>query len=113
MVNPPAIGYLRKDVSGAHQQWDEAQMRSLAKRLGYRLTKTVTFGAQTDNPLQRLMNVIENVAAEAVLTPSLTHFGGEIPDVLVKAADVITVQPETTYARWIIPPDAPADMGSR
>lgn len=88
-------------------------MQSLAKRLGYRLTKTVTFGAHTDDPVQRLVNVVESVAAEAVLTPSLSHFGGEIPDVLVKAADVITVDPEQTYARWIIPPDAPADMGSR
>jgi hypothetical protein len=31
---PTAIGYVRKDISGTRQQWDETQVRSLARRLG-------------------------------------------------------------------------------
>ncbi|MCU1640932.1 MAG: hypothetical protein JWN03_1207 [Nocardia sp.] len=88
-------------------------MRSLAKRLGYRLLKTIVFSERTDKPLQRLIDVVQNTSAEAVFVPSLDHLGGQVPDVLVRVADVITVTPERTYARWIIPPDAPADMGSR
>ncbi|MFJ9743541.1 hypothetical protein [Streptomyces sp. NPDC101166] len=110
---PTAIGYLRGDVSGMRQQWDEVQNRSLAKRLGYTLTRTVVFSERTDDPIQRLINVVRRTAAEAVFVPGLDHFGGVVPDELVRAADVITVEPEATYARWAIPPDASAEMRIR
>ncbi|WP_245568622.1 hypothetical protein [Nocardia concava] len=46
--------------------------------------------------------------------PSLEHFeNGGVPGDLVERADVITVSPEQTFARWLIPPDGAADMGSR
>lgn len=36
------------------------------------------------------------------------HFGGEVPPELVKVVDVITVEPQKTYARW-----APGCSGGR
>ncbi|MEC3919300.1 hypothetical protein [Nocardia sp. CDC160] len=95
-----AIGYLRTDVSGHSQQWDETRMRSLAARLGYNLRKTVAFSEHTHEPIQRLVNVVRNLGAEAVIVPGPQHFDRhEVPPELVQVADVITVDPETTYAR--------------
>ncbi|MEU1426457.1 hypothetical protein ABZ412_05195 [Nocardia sp. NPDC005746] len=101
---PSAIGYLRHDVSGAQQQWDEAQIQHLARRLGYDLCKTVVFGPETDRPLVRVRTLVSRMEADAVIIPSLAHFGGHIPDDIVQVADIITVSPENTYARWAIPP---------
>jgi hypothetical protein len=91
---------LRKDISGISQTWDETQIRSVAKRLGYELTKTVVFGPETDSPLSRLLNVVRRVDVDAVIVPGVQHFGGEVPADLVSAVDVVTVRPENTYARW-------------
>ncbi|MEV6555013.1 hypothetical protein AB0M22_04795 [Nocardia sp. NPDC051756] len=101
---PTAIGYLRRDVSGVSQVWDETQIRSVAKRLGYELTKIVVFGAQTEQPVQQLLNAIERVDADAVVMPNLTHLADEL-DRVVRVCDVITVNPENTYARWVLPTD--------
>ncbi|MEC3952522.1 hypothetical protein VMT65_05715 [Nocardia sp. CDC153] len=96
-----AIGYIRTDVAGLQQPWNESEIRSLAKRLGYNLRKTVTFSAQTDKPVYRLKVILERLGTvEAVFTPSVAHFDGEIPAELVQVADVITVHPEQTFARW-------------
>lgn len=101
MSRPDALGYLRKDISGVRQQWDEQQIRSLAKRYGYNLRKTITFGPDTDRPEFRLCNVVAGLEVDAVLVPSAAHFDdGEVPAELVKLTDVITVDPEHTYARW-------------
>ncbi|WP_433656509.1 hypothetical protein ACQPW1_35140 [Nocardia sp. CA-128927] len=101
---PTAIGYLRRDVSGVSQVWDETQIRSVAKRLGYELAKIVVFGAQTDDPIPQLLNTIERVDADAVVTPALAHLGDEL-DQVVRVCDVITVNPENTYARWALSAD--------
>ncbi|MEU1427053.1 hypothetical protein ABZ412_08220 [Nocardia sp. NPDC005746] len=110
---PTAIGYLRSDVSGARQPWDEAQNRSIASRLGYAVAKTVVFSEHIEDPIRRLINVVGRMHAEAVVVPSLEHFGGSVPHELVQVVDLITVDPHDTYARWIIPPDAAAEMRSR
>ncbi|WP_051175524.1 hypothetical protein [Nocardia exalbida] len=97
---PTAIGYLRRDVSGVSQTWDEIQIRSVAMRFGYELAKTVVFGPETDSPLSRLLNVIRRTDVDAVIAPGLKHFGFEVPSELVEVADVVTVNPQRTYARW-------------
>ncbi|GAB2710479.1 hypothetical protein [Nocardia thraciensis] len=98
---PAAIGYLRKDVSGFRQGWDEARIRSLAKRLGYNLCKTITFGENTEKPDCRLRIIVARLGVDAVIVPSPGHFEArEVPADLVSVVDVITVDPEHTYARW-------------
>ncbi|MGW0247737.1 hypothetical protein ACWDYH_13985 [Nocardia goodfellowii] len=101
---PTAIGYLRQDVSGASQQWDETQMRALAKKLGYDYAKTIVFTRCTENRLLRLIQVVERVDAEAVFVPTATHFSDHVPPELIQFCDVITVSPLETYARRIAPP---------
>lgn len=109
-MRPPAIGYLRTDVSGARRVWHEIQIRTVAERLGYRLAKTIVFGEFTADPISKLIAVVEKAEADAVVIPSAEHVGGDIPEALVSAADVITVSPEATYARRlanIFDPPAP------
>ncbi|MEV0295695.1 hypothetical protein [Nocardia sp. NPDC050710] len=97
---PTAIGYLRKDVSGASQQWDEIQIRSRAKTLGYSLAKTVTFSATTDDPEMRLRNVVQALDADAVIAPSLAHFDGEVPETLVRLCELNVIAPRAaSYTR--------------
>ncbi|WP_280268093.1 hypothetical protein [Nocardia wallacei] len=96
-----ALGYLRKDVSRQRQQWDEAQIRALARRLGYNLRKTITFGEHTTDPVRQLTAAVTHMAADAIIVPSIDHFDDNmVPADLVRIADVITIAPERTYARW-------------
>ncbi|MFE3081716.1 hypothetical protein [Nocardia tengchongensis] len=97
---PTALGYRRSDISGDHWRWEEQRMRSLAKRLGYTLLKTVVFSDKTDRPVERLGNVARNLKVDAVIVPGPQHFEGHgMPADIVQIVDVITVDPESTYAR--------------
>ncbi|NKX88312.1 hypothetical protein DFR75_1011278 [Nocardia ignorata] len=98
-MKPPAIGYLRRDISGVAQSWDETQIRSLAERLGYRFTKTVAFSDRTTDPLGRLLDVVAATSAAAVVMPSLAHLGDDFPHTLLAACDIVTVAPEVTHTR--------------
>lgn len=112
MTKSMALGYLRKDKSGVRQQWDEAQMLSLAWRFGYFLHKTVVFGPFVEDPIGELVCVVERVGAEAVFVPSAEHFDGCVPRSLVSVVDVVTVVPRYTYARWAtgaLPPELDGD----
>ncbi|MEC3958901.1 hypothetical protein VMT65_38110 [Nocardia sp. CDC153] len=102
---PTALGYLRTDVSGIGQQWDESEIRSLAKRYGYDFADMVIYDPNSDRPpLARLKAQATRLDAEAVFVPSLKHFDdGEPPGSLVQKLDVVTVHPEQTYARRAMP----------
>lgn len=100
-MKPVAIGYLHKGISGTAQAWDETRIRSLARRLGYDLSKIVTFTDRVDNPMKRLLITVGSTGAEAVFVPSRKHLGGEVPASLVNACDVVEVDTETTHARTL------------
>ncbi|MFI1913630.1 hypothetical protein [Nocardia sp. NPDC020380] len=112
---PTAVGYVRSDISGARQAWDEERIRSRAKRLGYDFAKIVVADARSGGQAQGggallagLKSTLRRLDAEAVIVPSAKHFAGEqVPSDLVQLVDVITVEPEETYARWAIPPIPP------
>ncbi|WP_405485131.1 hypothetical protein [Nocardia sp. NBC_00511] len=99
------LGYLRTDVSGVAQLWDETRIRRLAERLGYDLAEVVVFDPSSGRPpLARLKAQANRLDAEAVIVPSPGHFAdGEIPGDLVQRLDVITVSPEETHARRPMP----------
>lgn len=103
---PICLGYLRTDVSGISQLWDETCIRRLAARLGYDFTQLVVYDPNSGRPpLARLKTQATRLEAEAVIVPGLTHFDkGEIPASLVGQLDVITCAPEQTYARRAVPP---------
>ncbi|MFF5036626.1 hypothetical protein [Nocardia salmonicida] len=98
-MKPIAIGYLRSDISGTAQNWDEIRIRSLAKRYGYDLAKTIVFTPRTPDPITRLITTAHRTAAEAIFTPHLAHLGTELPSIIIRTCDVITVDDENTYAR--------------
>lgn len=96
-----AIGYVRRDVSRARQPWDEIQIRSVAKRLGYNLRKTVVFTSSVPEPERRLGELADRSGIDAIIVPSVEHFSDRhVPAELVQIVDVITTVPECTYARW-------------
>ncbi|GAB2539455.1 hypothetical protein [Nocardia heshunensis] len=103
---PTALGYVRTDVSGVSQQWDETEIRRLAARYGYDFADMVLYDPASGRPpLARLKAQATRLNAEAVFVPSLEHFEeGEVPGALVQKLDVVTVHPESTYARRAMPP---------
>lgn len=97
---PKTIGYLRSDVSGTQQRWHELQIRDAAKTHSRNLAKIVVFGPHTDDPVGRLLNVVERVQATVVIVPSANHFDeNKIPARLLAAVEVVTISPESTFAR--------------
>ncbi|MFE3261822.1 hypothetical protein ACFXPS_41845 [Nocardia sp. NPDC059091] len=97
---PKAIGFIRRDVSGSHQAWDETQIRSLAARSGYNLCKVVAFGPATDSPIQRLRTAVLRTGAVAVFVPSLSHFGGDVVPIEIReVADVTAADTEERSTR--------------
>ncbi|MGF0319869.1 hypothetical protein [Nocardia fluminea] len=46
-----------------------------------------------------MITTARRTAAETVFTPHLGHLGTELPTILIRTCDVITVDDETTYAR--------------
>ncbi|MEC3917484.1 hypothetical protein [Nocardia sp. CDC160] len=114
---PTCLGYLRTDVSGLAQLWDQSQIRNLATRLGYDFADMVIYDPRFGRPpLARLKAQATRLDAEAVIVPSPKHFeGAEIPGTLVQQLDVITVTPEETYARRMMPPlrDFPSARADR
>ncbi|MFJ4654670.1 hypothetical protein ACIP5Y_25645 [Nocardia sp. NPDC088792] len=103
---PTALGYLRTDMSGTGQLWDESQVRKLAARLGYDFSGMILYDPRSGRPpLARLKAQATRLSAEAVVVPGPEHFeNGQIPGSLVRQLDVITVHPEETYARRAMPP---------
>lgn len=97
---PRAIGFLRTDIAGSHQKWLETTMRSLAKRLGYDLCKTIALSAKTDDPVGLLLDQVERSQAEAVIVPGRVHLDGHIERVM-RRADVI-FDADDVEARWPI-----------
>jgi hypothetical protein len=97
---PRAIGFLRTDIAGSHQKWMETTMRSLAKRLGYELCKTIALSAKTDDPIGLLLDQIERTRAEAVIVPGRAHLDGHIERVMRRADVVFDV--DDVEARWPI-----------
>lgn len=94
----PALGYLRADISGVHQSWDEIRMRNLASRLGYDLSKIIVFSENTADRIDRLLFAVARNRAEAVFVPSREHLDGQVE--LVKASVDIIFDSHDVEARW-------------
>lgn len=98
-MKPTAIGFMRADISGVSKPWDQIQIRTTGERFGYEVIKTIEFTAHTADPVDQLIRAVARDKVKAVVVPSVEHLGGEIPARLLDAIDVITVAPQTVYAR--------------
>ncbi|WP_052314550.1 hypothetical protein [Nocardia thailandica] len=95
-----AIGYIRTDISGVGQVWDEEQMRCAADDQGYDLRKTIAFSATTFDPVARLTAIAADLGVDAVLTPSFAHLGDVVPERLIRVCAVVVVDPLVVYPRF-------------
>jgi len=101
----PALGYLRADLSGVRQPWDEIRMRHLAPRLGYNLRKTIVFTAATDNRIEQLLAQIERHGARALFVPHPRHLDGRVEEIRAGVGVVVDLEdePAPTAIERVIP----------
>ena len=87
-----ALGFAHPDSNVS--EWDLAQVRRLARRLGYRLV----WPPETSRI--PLVDQVRAVGAEAVIAPSTDHLGPVTLQAVMCVADVETVRPRLSFARW-------------
>ncbi|MGY4101605.1 hypothetical protein ACW2Q0_18920 [Nocardia sp. R16R-3T] len=92
-MKPVALAWIDYDNSAA-PQWEAAQVQRLARRLGYRLV-------WPERPaLLPLADQVRNAGADAVILPAPDHVGPLELDGLMHVADIETVCPRLSFARW-------------
>lgn len=94
-MKPIAVGWIDYDRSTS-PDWDAAQVQRLAKRLGYAL-----IWPQECSPLP-LSEQVRNADAEALITPTPDHIDPLTLNAVMHFADVETVSPRLSFARWSI-----------
>ena len=87
-----ALGYVHPESAAI--DWDMAQIRRLARHLGYSLVWP---------PLESRIPLVDQVretCADAVIAPSPDHLGIMTLHALMCVADVETCTPRLSFARW-------------
>ncbi|PPJ24206.1 hypothetical protein C5E45_28270 [Nocardia nova] len=92
-----ALGWVHPE--SAALDWDIAQVRRLARHLGYRLV----WPPETSRI--PLADQARTAGADAVITPSTEHLGILTLHAVMGVADVETVTPRLSFARWPAKPD--------
>ncbi|AHH21280.1 hypothetical protein NONO_c65100 [Nocardia nova SH22a] len=89
---PSALGWIDPEVSGS-PEWDAAQIRRLARRLGYALI-------WPDDFVVPLVDYVRGADVDAVLVPAPACLcAGEL-DALMHVVDIETVWPRMSFVRW-------------
>ncbi|MFE5290309.1 hypothetical protein ACFRAQ_35615 [Nocardia sp. NPDC056611] len=88
-----AIGLLRRDVSGASWQDDEAAIHAVAQECGTRVVLVVLADSARwgDHLVNHLLNLIYGEDADDLIVPTIDHLYSSELRALVKLADVICV----------------------
>lgn len=93
MSRPIAFGWIDYDSSRA-PEWHRAQIQHLAQRLGYHLVW----------PCERSVLPVayqaRNADADLVILPAPDHLGPLELNTVMDTADVETVLPRLSFARW-------------
>ncbi|WP_433682234.1 hypothetical protein [Nocardia sp. CA-119907] len=90
---PTALGWVDFGVSSA-ADWDVAQVRRLAQRLGYALTWP------SELSLLPLVDQVRCADVDAVIAPSLEHLNVLAVNAIMSVADVEIVLPRLSFHRW-------------
>ncbi|CCF64900.1 hypothetical protein [Nocardia cyriacigeorgica] len=90
-----ALGWIDHDISSA-PDWDRAQIRRLALRLGYQLVWPC------EHSVLRPADQVRNAQAELVILPAPDHLGPLELNAVMEIADVEIVLPRLSFARWTI-----------
>ncbi|PSR69492.1 hypothetical protein C8258_05310 [Nocardia sp. MDA0666] len=89
---PVALGWVHPESPCL--DWDIAQVRRLAERLGYR---PVWVPEASRIPLA---DQVRAAGAEVVIAPSTEHFDFLALNSVMAVADVETVNPRLSFSRW-------------
>ncbi|WP_280400075.1 hypothetical protein [Nocardia carnea] len=90
---PIALGWIDHDSSTA-PDWEAAQVQRLARQLGYRLVWPDPCS------LLPLRDLVRDAGADVVILPSPDHLGPLQLNAVMHIADVETVLPRLSFARW-------------
>ncbi|WP_280487065.1 hypothetical protein [Nocardia farcinica] len=94
-AHPTAFGWIALEVS-RWPEGDKAAIRRLARHLGYRL--------YWPRPsVLPLIDQIRSADVDAVLTPSPAHLDMIQLNAIMSIADVETLHPRLSFARWATP----------
>ncbi|MEV5834971.1 hypothetical protein [Nocardia sp. NPDC052112] len=88
-----ALGWIDLDVT-VTPDWDAAQVRRLARRLGYVLVRP------RDASLIPLVDQVRNADVDALIVPSPAHLDVIQLHAVMCLADVETACPRMSFARW-------------
>lgn|GEM_PF-5741054 len=88
---PRAVVYLRKDLSPCWQ-WHETQCKSLARRYGYTVDRTIWFTGRDRARMSRLLHECQRHRCEAVFVPSLDHLDPDATLLLSNGLQITTVE---------------------
>lgn len=89
---PTALAWISDEASEA-PELDAARLRILARRLGYTLI-------WPDASLVPLPDLVRDADVDAVLTPSTDHLDALTLNAVMCLADVETVLPRLSFAKW-------------
>jgi hypothetical protein len=92
-IQPTAFAWIDDEISTA-PDWDAAQVRRLARHLGYELVWPA------EDWLIPLVDQVRAADVDAVITPSVDHLGVMSLNALMHVANVETACPRMSFARW-------------
>lgn len=92
-MEPTALGWIDHDADTS-PEWARAQVLRLARRLGYRVVWPDA------NSVLPVSEQARNAGVDAVILPSPDHLGPVDLNRVMDVADVETVLPRLSFARW-------------
>ncbi|WP_174188280.1 hypothetical protein [Nocardia barduliensis] len=92
-MRPTAFGWIDHDASTA-PEWDRAQVCRLARRLGYRVVWP------DERSVLPVADQARDAEADVVILPAPHHLGPLELNRVMDIADVETVLPRFSFARW-------------
>lgn len=96
---PRAIGYLRTDISRAHQPRHTDAIRLLARRQGHTLIYIVRLRRDSvPDPVGHLLDIVRATATTTLIVPDLAHVDNR-PGPVCDVCDLITVCPEQLWMK--------------
>ncbi|WP_280244333.1 hypothetical protein [Nocardia abscessus] len=109
LLGPNALGFIRREVSGEHEERDELLIREIAAGRDYFVVELVVFATAARTAALLAVEHIRVADAVAVIVPSLAHVE-PFARAVTELCDLIT--PEQTYPRgyrWpsLLPTDHP------
>ncbi|MEU1432109.1 hypothetical protein ABZ412_34085 [Nocardia sp. NPDC005746] len=90
---PTALGWLDFEASSA-PDWDRAQMRRLARHLGYQLEWA------PDVPIIPLVDIAREADVDTLIIPAPDHLDALALNALLSVVDVESVLPRLSFHRW-------------